>query len=155
MKKIITMVLFLVLVVSSGIYMDFVDETYYEKYQNTGNSLYSKINEKSTGNSNVTDGSISAEDGVEELLALETCVDLLQKDGTPDLKQFFDTYAKENAQVIRKDEEKIRMNNGEPLRPKVAVNFAVGQLDAFYDTYSVEALTAYYVSEKKRIQLFK
>lgn len=99
------------------------------------------------------DGELVTNEAFADLLAVESCLRLLEKQEAPDYDLFFRTYAADHARFYSREGAKKAVTN-EHLPGKQRINCILGQFDKFYETYDIDETSPFYVPEDKRLKTF-
>ncbi len=88
-----------------------------------------------------------------DIMAMQICLKILEKQDDPDYDMFFRSYAESKASYNTKDGVEYIVNYGY-LPGKQRINCVLGQFDKFYETYDIDENSPYYVPADKRIKVF-
>ena len=88
-----------------------------------------------------------------DLIAIQCCLSILEKQENPDYDLFFRTYAETYEATYTKDGMKEAVRD-EHLPGKERINYVLGQFDEFYETYDIDESSPYFVPAEKRLKLF-
>lgn len=99
------------------------------------------------------DGKRVCAEAFADLMAMECCLRMLEKQENPDYDLFFRSYAEYEAAYYTKESMKEAVEDTHlPAKPRI--NYILGQFDKFYETYEIDESSPYFVPKEDRLPIF-
>lgn len=140
---------------SEGIYEELFNDEQWDKYYNSIYTMAAQLNERTTRYGNTLYGWSYKDETFADLLAMEVCLRILEKQENPDYELFFTTYAQDRASISTPTYENLLLRTDSHLPDCERVNFVLGQFDKFYEVYDVDESSEWYVAPENRVRLFQ
>lgn len=124
---------------------------HYNDFAKSVSELYSSYKTKFN---NTINGEKCRDEIIADYIGMEIMLRILSKNINTNYDLFFETYAKEAAELYRSDYEfySIKYFSHPPYRERINVTLSL--FDKFYDTYNVDESSPYYIQKENRLSVY-
>lgn len=99
------------------------------------------------------DGSLIKSETFADLMAMECCLRMLEKQENPDYDLFFRSYAMNRRTYYTEEGMKTAVKDTH-LPAKQRINYILAQFDKFYEIYDIDESSPYFVPKENRLPIF-
>ncbi len=139
----------------NGKWTEFISGEEDDAYGEHFTGIYDAYMDKTTLMGNTCDCYLSADENFADHISVAVCLKLLEQMDNPSYEEFFITYAISYGDVYSPGCEKIILREDTHLPGHERVNITLAQFDRFYETFTVDESSAYFVPSEERYQFFK